>query len=909
MKKYMILLFLLTGILAGVIHANTPPDKSVMMIFQYMHRWGGNPTSSNFYKSLNELVETGINVAYIPMYNSKDADYTVAAKVKECHDFGIYVAGGAWNRDGNGAAQQYIEMSAGTGCDYGVITDMYDGSCAGWKEDFTQTDYQNMKTVANTAKMVETFPVIFCDAWCNSNFSSWNTDGLYQQILSVGWDNTTIPLLTTYQSNNAGKFAGAWVYAKTDNFSVDPVAYLDDSYFKSWFTTVWNQTGNVGIYMWERDGAGNAEFGWGTNWPSKGPHVKSTTGKGDVIAVWEKLEATRATDAVVRVKQTSVGLDPAKVECYYAVEPNRYTRHTNVSATGTKGTKDWVTITAKGLPSGTVLFKIKDIYSGNYFRGPRTWKLKTTFGNTATKWSAIQGTQMVSSLATSSLTASFKFTIQDTASGLDVETLVCEFSTDGGETWTAHEAKITGSAGTVGKEIVTVKEIPFKEDKPGVNKLRLNIKTTSGDDLSSEDFDVKVQLPPVLAGLNMTGENNSSYDFTVSAEDDKGVVLGSQDVPARADAIVLYHFNGDAKDASGNGQHGTLYGNAKIEEVDSWKSSGGKESVLSLDGVNSFVNFDHGYLGRSSEFTISAWLYAQNGNTPIILGGHEAFGSLEFMVGADFMKIQVFSNPRAAFPALISEAGTFSRNEWHHVTVTNDGMNGRLYIDGKLVAEESWSGYKIYSFKPLMMGRPGNRSRYYKGYIDEVQILGKAMTESEIVADYFSGSYRGSSDGGETWGPWRKSEISGTGASAASTLFSLKGVNFPTKTDSVNRVQIAARDEYGHAVLKEYALTADNFVAVETIVQHVTCLTLYPNPFKTRVNMTFNLEFAQAVELDIYSIDGHIVRNIGDRKLTAGKNTLFWEGLDNKGNQLPAGQYFARMKVGNQVMVKKLMKL
>ncbi|MBF0431457.1 MAG: T9SS type A sorting domain-containing protein [Fibrobacteria bacterium] len=910
MKKHLTLIFLILGIAAGTIHANTPPAKSVMLVNQYLDWWGSKRSPGNWYKHLNEWVECGMNVAHFPMYGKGDKDYTVAEKVNDAHEYGLYVCGAVWTRDGNATMEQMIEVAAGVGCDYAVIEEPYTDDCSAPRAGtFTADDYLKLKTIGNTAKLVDNFPIIINDAFCNANFASINTDGLYSEMYAPAWGTTTFTHMNNYKAANPGKFVGCYIWLKTDDLSTIPSTNLSYTYFESWFSTVWNGVGNVSLYQWDRNGPGNADVGYGSDWNHRGPYITKTTGKGESIPTWSNFAITGPTDVQIQVKSASTGLDPASVQCYYQAESMRWVKYNKVSATGTSGTKDWVTITAKGLPAGRVKFKIKDVYSGNYFRGPRTWKTSQSFAHTGSRWSAIQGTQTVKKLVTNSLTASFKFTIQDTTDGLDVTSLTCEFSTDGGTTWQEHATKITGSAGTKGNEIVTVKEIPFKDDKPGVNKLRLSIKTTAEYVLSTEEYAVNVQLPPAFAKINTTSGASGNYDFSVSAEDSKGVILGSQDVPVRDNAVVLYHFNGDVKDASGNGQDGKLYGNAKLEEVDSWKSSGGKESVLSLDGVNSFVNFGHGYLGRTVEFTISAWLNAGNSNTPIILGEHEGAGSLEIMPLSNRIKIQVFSNPRTAFPALNSQAGSFSNNEWHHVTVTFDGLNGRLYIDGNLAAEEDWGGYKIYAYKPLMMGRPSNRSRYFKGYIDEFQIIGTALSAAEVASNYFSGAYKVSSDGGDTWSEWTKSELNGTGASAASAKFSLKGIKFTSQVDSVNRVQIAARDEYGHTGVQEYALTADDFVSVEASVNTVTGLTLYPNPFKTKVTMTFNLEAAQSVQLDIYSIDGMVVKSLGENKLSAGKNGLSWNGTDNNGNLLPAGQYFARVKVGNQVMVKKLMML
>ncbi|MBF0431770.1 MAG: T9SS type A sorting domain-containing protein [Fibrobacteria bacterium] len=897
-QRLIIFTFLLAGILLGTLYADVPKNKSVMMVFEIPLRWGGKRGCSNFSKCFESLVEDGINVVHIGAYSGRDPNYTMAEKVEEAHEYGLWVCGGVWLRDGNGSGQQFTEIVAGTGCDYAVIDDPYDWDCAVHKEPFEKADFDAIKAIGNTATLHSSFPIIMGDANCNSTWAGWGVDGLYSRIYAPGWEATKIPAIEAYQSANPDKFTGSYIWLKT-NYA--------DSYFESWFSSVWNKTGNVGLYLWDRDGPGNADVGYGSNWVHRGPYIRSVTGKRQILPVWQNFRAVGGTSVEVQVQSTIDGFDPASVQCFYAETTNKWIRHKNVSATGTNGTKDWVTITAKGLPAGTVMFKITDTYAGNYFRSPRTFRYTAAAGNTASRWTAQKGPTIMKTLETTSLSGNFLLTVQDTVSGLNVASLTCEYSTDGGTTWQTHTAEITGNEGSKGKEVVTIKDVPFKEEKPGVNKLRLNIKAVAGNDITSEEYKVKVQLAPVFEGLYASAENGSNYDFGIKATDNVGVILGSQDAPVRDETMILLRMNGDANDASENGFNGKLYGGAKIEEVDSWKSTGGKEKVLYLDGVNSFVNCGHGQLGRSNEITLAAWIKAENTNTPIILGGHEETGSMEIMPGATNVQVQVFSNPRAGYARLVSAEGSFSQGAWHHIAVTYDGVLGQIYIDGKQAGEVAWNGLVINSFMPFMLGRPGNRSRYFKGYLDDVQLISRALTATEIANDYFSGMYRVSKDGGSTWGTWTKSDLSGTGVSAKSATFFLKGLNISNKTDSLNRVQIAARDIYGHPAIQEYALTAGSFVPVKKQVSPMNDINLFPNPFSRKTTLTFSLETFQNVQLDIYTAEGKIVRTLKSGLFKPGPHSISWNGKDNNGRKLKSGQYIARIKIGQHNMVKKLL--
>ncbi|KYK22636.1 hypothetical protein AYK25_02435 [Thermoplasmatales archaeon SM1-50] len=70
-------------------------------------------------------------------------------------------------------------------------------------------------------------------------------------------------------------------------------------------------------------------------------------------------------------------------------------------------------------------------------------------------------------------------------------------------------------------------------------------------------------------------------------------------------------------------------------------------------------------------------------------------------------------------------------SDWNHFALTYDGMNIRLYIDGNLVSQISYPNQKINLTKDdLYFGR------FYCGYIDEVAIYSKALTQEQILSHY-----------------------------------------------------------------------------------------------------------------------------------------------------------------------------
>ena len=83
----------------------------------------------------------------------------------------------------------------------------------------------------------------------------------------------------------------------------------------------------------------------------------------------------------------------------------------------------------------------------------------------------------------------------------------------------------------------------------------------------------------------------------------------------------------------------------------------------------------------------------------------------------------------------------------------------------------------------------------------------------------------------------------------------------------------------------------------------------FPNPFNPLTKITFDLPRNGSVKLDVYSASGEFVANIEDSFRNAGRHHVTWEGTDAAGRALPGGVYFARLTVGAETAVHKMVLL
>lgn len=92
----------------------------------------------------------------------------------------------------------------------------------------------------------------------------------------------------------------------------------------------------------------------------------------------------------------------------------------------------------------------------------------------------------------------------------------------------------------------------------------------------------------------------------------------------------------------------------------------------------------------------------------------------------------------------------------------------------------------------------------------------------------------------------------------------------------------------------------------------------YPNPFSSSTHTSqrttvIHYEIiatqsnAQSVELAIYNTQGQLVRMLVNEAQTIGKHAATWNGMNARGQLVPSGVYFYRLKMGGQVMTRKML--
>lgn len=82
-----------------------------------------------------------------------------------------------------------------------------------------------------------------------------------------------------------------------------------------------------------------------------------------------------------------------------------------------------------------------------------------------------------------------------------------------------------------------------------------------------------------------------------------------------------------------------------------------------------------------------------------------------------------------------------------------------------------------------------------------------------------------------------------------------------------------------------------------------------PNPWKESTAIAFSLDRAGAALLQVFDVQGRVVRKLVDGVLPAGARVVAWDGRDDRGTLAPAGIFFYRLQAGNRSEVRKLIRI
>jgi len=221
--------------------------------------------------------------------------------------------------------------------------------------------------------------------------------------------------------------------------------------------------------------------------------------------------------------------------------------------------------------------------------------------------------------------------------------------------------------------------------------------------------------------------------------------------------VAWYKMNGDATDASGNGEDGTAtdmtYVAGKVGQAGSF--NGSTSRIVSGNGSSlSFTNeiFTFALWFQTSSATDQYFLYKGVANREYNFG----ITSLGGVIG------RIFDRGFSHLHDDVNSAGTYKDGAWHHGAFVGNGSQLVLYIDGVAETPVNITSAMGDYDQDLQIGRYGGGSVYFNGLIDDVRIYDEALNAQSVELIY--------ADGVGTETAWPKWPIKGMTKAGKSSL-------------------------------------------------------------------------------------------------------------------------------------------
>lgn len=216
--------------------------------------------------------------------------------------------------------------------------------------------------------------------------------------------------------------------------------------------------------------------------------------------------------------------------------------------------------------------------------------------------------------------------------------------------------------------------------------------------------------------------------------------------------VAYYPFAGNAKDKSGNGLDGTVFGSTLTTD-----RFGSMNSAYAFDN-NQYINIQQTNDKNIFPLTINLWASfdSLNNNSgslfkkyaPALWNGFALLPSTSNLINTGYVYplyltgqgipnglIGGYGLPETAF--VISKIST---SKWVQITMTVDSTVGKLYLNGNMVDSLNWRTKAMPSSNNLswIIGGTYDSDKWFKGKIDDVGVWQRALSISEIQYLYLN---------------------------------------------------------------------------------------------------------------------------------------------------------------------------
>ena len=216
--------------------------------------------------------------------------------------------------------------------------------------------------------------------------------------------------------------------------------------------------------------------------------------------------------------------------------------------------------------------------------------------------------------------------------------------------------------------------------------------------------------------------------------------------------VAYYPFNGNANDASGNGNN-SIFNNATLTTDRMGKAN----SAYHFNGIDNYIEIPNSpSINPANQISLCVYVRPTgfylgpcHGNSILMKGdadylpgnyalrfddnaytyGNNCANSIVDTVHQNFYGVTAQAQSPGYLPYI-------NKNEWYCVVFTYDGSLGKFYVDGNLTDSEYTSNLTFSNGSDLFFGKLNNSTFPYwlNGDLDEIRIYNRAINDQEVKA-------------------------------------------------------------------------------------------------------------------------------------------------------------------------------
>ena len=206
--------------------------------------------------------------------------------------------------------------------------------------------------------------------------------------------------------------------------------------------------------------------------------------------------------------------------------------------------------------------------------------------------------------------------------------------------------------------------------------------------------------------------------------------------------VAYYPFNGNANDASGNGNNGTIYGGVTLAP----DRFGTPNSAYTFNGVDGYIDIGNPVGNNPAAFTECAWVKLTSIASPPLVPNLDAIITKRQQPGSLWPALGFVSTGPSTGAGAVAVEGPFyynvgigttltPTNDWVFICAVKTNSTYQLYVNGSLESTMNDTS-TLNSSDDMHLMHEGAWGEFCNGVLDDVRIYNRALSSNEVAQLY-----------------------------------------------------------------------------------------------------------------------------------------------------------------------------